>query len=168
VAPSACNPCPLVCESGVRRHCRRELGRGTSSMLNLDQTLRNLSQGIGKSGLCGLMMCCPRRRFDEPVRPWRGAVRDRRKGPQPAPSSQDAVNRHKVTMLDRLFGYRPSRFGQEAGIAMRVLDTSCAQFASRSEKTFTRKPHDTLRSHLSCIGARGVPNIDGATHASAG
>src|SRR6516165_9490012 len=37
------------------------------------------------------------------------------------------------------------------------LDTPHVQTAGASEKTFTRHPYDTLRSHPSCIGAERVP-----------
>ena len=46
------------------------------------------------------------------------------------------------------------------------LDTPQMQTAGAGEKTFTRHPHDTLRSHPSCIGVIGFPTTDGAADVS--
>lgn len=77
-----------------------------------------------------------------------------------------AVRRHKVTMLRHLVLIRSSRLAQEANMAERVPDTPYAQSARRREKTFTRQQRLTLRSHSSCIHARGVPNFYGAADVS--
>jgi hypothetical protein len=164
VAPIASKPCPLVCETCIRWDSRRTLSDNRRVMPELMQAVKNLSQSIGIAGLYQLTVSPAWRHAQQ----WPDTGRDRRNGTLLALSRQVAVICHKVTTLRRLVGYGPSRLGQEAGMAIRVLDTPRVQFASNSEKTFTPPPHDPLHSHLSCIGARGVPNIDGATHASAG
>ena len=79
---------------------------------------------------------------------------------------QVGVIRHKVTTLRPLVIAAASRTALEASMAHKDSATPDVQTAWAREKTFTRHLHDTLGSHLSCIGARGIPTTDGAADVS--
>jgi hypothetical protein len=168
VAPTASNHCPLVCETSTDGENARMSATGKRGRRSLMQTLRNLPQEIGIAGLYRHAVSFAGHRSDNPVHQLSEAGPHSRLGTRSTPSYQVGVNCHKVTTLHGPVYYGAEPLGQEDSMAERVPDTPRVQFASDSEKTFTRQPHDTLRSHLSCIGARGVPHIYGATHASAG
>ena len=75
---------------------------------------------------------------------------------------QDAVIRHKVTMLGHLVPVAASQTAKEANLAQRFPDTPPPQIAHGCEKTFTRQQDHTLRSHSSCISASHVSFNNGA------
>lgn len=70
---------------------------------------------------------------------------------------------HHASPLGRCSG---QRLGQEASMARTATVTPCVQTARPREKTFTRHPLDTLRSHPSCISARCAPSTNGAADVS--
>jgi hypothetical protein len=80
--------------------------------------------------------------------------------------SHVVVNCHKVTTLGHLVGEAASQTAQEAKMPEPEPAIPIVQSAPAREKTFTRHPHDTLRSHLSCISASDTPITDGAADVS--
>jgi hypothetical protein len=84
----------------------------------------------------------------------------------PPPPQHVAVIRHKVTTRQHVVALPTSRCGQEVIVSEPEPATPSVQTSHTGEKTFTRRGHDTLRSHLSCIAARGFPFSNGAADVS--
>src|SRR6478752_6258007 len=123
---------------------------------------RNIMISIDR---CAPHMLAGRPPHDD-MRPWAG--RSAAAGwPVPYRAERHVmVSRHKVTTLRPLVSVAASQTGQEANMAETVLVTPRMQTECPSEKTFTRRLLDTLRSHPSCISARSVPLTDGAADVS--
>jgi hypothetical protein len=79
---------------------------------------------------------------------------------------QVGVMCHKVTTLPHFVGVAATESHRSTKMSEADFATPRAQSAPVGEKTFTRHPPDTLRSHPSCIGVRRFTTTDGAADVS--
>jgi hypothetical protein len=142
---------PLVCESVGWRESGCDLDISRQAGSKLIESLRNLSQLIGKTALCFSRAILWQSDLGERASGLRVAGRGRQPLILPVYWRHVGVNRHKVTMLQRVLGSKPTRLGQETNRSCVFQTHRAGNLHRRSKKTFTRRPRDTLRSHLSCI-----------------
>jgi hypothetical protein len=169
VLSSACSRHPLVCEGRGQRAASKGLGPIRQPGPELIQARRYLPQHIAILRLCLEHLVLLWRSSGTGSSSRRVARCERRWLITSARQRHVGVSRHKVTMLWRVVGSRPTGLGQEINRLCVFQTHRAGNLHRRSKKTFTRHPPDTLRSHLSCIiKCEWCSPIDGATDASAG